>query len=112
MENSADHLSVGVNANSEDRARVGVLDEIRDFWDADAPTYDNSPGHHPKSPAVMAAWTAALAQLLPAGSARVLDVGAGTGFLSLIAARLGHKVTAVDLSTQMLDKLGASARRE
>jgi SAM-dependent methyltransferase len=89
-----------------------VLDEIRDFWDADASTYDNSPGHHPKSPAVMAAWAAALERLLPAGSARVLDVGAGTGFLSLIAARLGHKVTAVDLSTQMLDKLQASARRE
>jgi SAM-dependent methyltransferase len=112
MENSVDRPSVEVNAKSGNRPRGAVLDEIRDFWDADAATYDNSPSHHPKSPAVMAAWTAALERLLPVGSARVLDVGAGTGFLSLIAARLGHKVTAVDLSTQMLDKLQVSARSE
>ena len=37
--------------------------------------------------------------------ARVLDCGAGTGFLSLIAARLGHRVTALDLSPRMLAKL-------
>jgi len=89
-----------------------VLTEIRSFWDADAETYDNSRGHRPTSPAVMAAWSRALERLLPPSPARVIDVGAGTGFLSLIAARLGHKVTAVDLSTQMLDKLQRSARRE
>lgn len=112
MENTSDLKSVKANANPENSGPDHVLDEIRSFWDADAPTYDNSPGHRPTNPAVMAAWTAALERLLPAGSARVLDVGAGTGFLSLIAARLGHKVTAVDLSTQMLDKLQMSARNE
>jgi SAM-dependent methyltransferase len=128
MENAADQKTVGARtapaaeapAADEapadeapaDEVPIQVLDEIRSFWDADAPTYDNSPGHHPQSPAVMAAWTAALQSLLPPGSARVLDVGAGTGFLSLIAARLGHKVTAVDLSPQMLEKLERSARRE
>ena len=88
---------------------MALLDEIRRFWDDDAATYDNAPGHRPTSPAVQAAWAAALASLLPPTPARVLDCGAGTGFLSLIAARLGHRVTAVDLSASMLERLQAAA---
>jgi SAM-dependent methyltransferase len=91
---------------------MGILDEIRRFWDDDAVTYDNAPAHRPTSPAVVAAWTAALDALLPPPPARVLDCGAGTGFLSLIAARLGHRVTALDLSSQMLAVLGTSATAE
>ena len=89
-----------------------VLEEIRTFWDADAPTYDNSRGHSARSPAVSAAWTASLARLLPPAPSRVLDAGAGTGFLSLIAARLGHNVTALDLSPEMLKGLENAARSE
>lgn len=91
---------------------VPVLEEIRTFWDADASTYNNSRGHSARSPAVSAAWTATLAHLLPSARSRILDVGAGTGFLSLIAARLGHDVTALDLSPKMLDALDAACRRE
>jgi SAM-dependent methyltransferase len=91
---------------------MAILDDIRRFWDDDAATYDDSPGHRPTSPAVQAAWTAALEALLPPAPARVLDCGAGTGFLSLMAARLGHRVTALDLSPQMLAKLRAAAEAE
>jgi SAM-dependent methyltransferase len=91
---------------------MAILDDIRRFWDDDAATYDDAPGHRPVSPAVQAAWTAAVEALLPPAPARVLDCGAGTGFLSLIAARLGHRVTALDLSPQMLDKLRAAAQAE
>lgn len=88
---------------------MALLDDIRRYWDDDAPTYDRSPQHRPRSPMVEAAWTAALEAALPPPPAAVLDCGAGTGFLSLIAARLGHRVTAVDLSTRMLDHLQARA---
>jgi SAM-dependent methyltransferase len=91
---------------------MAILDEIRRFWDDDAATYDDASGHRPTSPAVQAAWTAALESLLPPAPARVLDCGAGTGFLSLIAARLGHRVTALDLSPGMLAKLRAAAGAE
>ena len=92
---------------------MAILDEIRRFWDDDAATYDDAPGHRPRSPAVQAAWTAALEALLPPAPARVLDCGAGTGFLSLIAARLGHRVTALDLSPGMLaSAFGAAAGAE
>ena len=42
----------------------------------------------------------------------MLDVGAGTGFLSLAAARLGHRVTALDLSGGMLERLREHAGRD
>jgi SAM-dependent methyltransferase len=88
---------------------MGFHDEIRRYWDEDSATYDNAPGHRPTAPAEQAAWATALARLLPPPPARVLDVGAGTGFLSLMAARLGHKVTALDISPGMLAKLRVSA---
>lgn len=91
---------------------MGTQDEIRRYWDADAATYDDSAQHHPQSPAVQAAWTAALARLLPPAPASVLDCGAGTGFLSLIAARLGHRVTALDVSELMLERLRRAAGAE
>ncbi len=91
---------------------MGILDEIRRFWDEDAATYDDAPGHRPRTAAEQAAWAAALARFLPPAPARVLDAGAGTGFLSLVAARLGHRVTAVDLSPEMLERLRRAATVE
>lgn len=91
---------------------MSTAEEIRAYWDADAATYDLSSDHRPGSPAEMAAWLTALGRLLPPAPARVLDCGAGTGFLSLLAARLGHRVTAVDLSTGMLAKLRERAEAE
>jgi SAM-dependent methyltransferase len=89
---------------------MAVIDDIRAWWDQDAATYDNAAGHRPRTAAERAAWTAALARLLPAAPARVLDCGAGTGFLTLIAARLGHRVTALDLSGEMLAHLTEAAK--
>lgn len=91
---------------------MALIDDIRRYWDDDAATYDDSVQHRPRSPAVQAAWTAALADTLPVAPARILDCGAGTGFLSLIAARLGHRVTALDLSAAMLERLQAKTRAE
>jgi SAM-dependent methyltransferase len=91
---------------------VELNDRVRAYWDADAATYDDSPDHGAASPAERAAWNAALVRLLPAPPSQVLDAGAGTGFLSLACARLGHRVTALDLSSGMLDRLRAAAERD
>jgi len=88
---------------------MGLVDQLRDYWDADATSYDRDSGHYPASALERSAWRGSLERLLPAAPASVLDVGAGTGFLSLIAAELGHRVTAVDLSSGMLAALRAKA---
>ncbi len=89
---------------------MSQAEEIRDYWDADSVVYDDVPHHHPTGAAEQAAWTAAIADLLPPAPVRVLDCGAGTGFLSLAAARLGHYVTAIDLSPAMLGRLRTKAQ--
>jgi SAM-dependent methyltransferase len=82
---------------------------VRDYWNEDAATYDHDPGHHPISALENAAWGGTLESLLPPAPSRILDVGAGTGFLTLMASELGHDVTAVDLSPGMLGRLKAKA---
>ena len=81
---------------------VGASDRIREFWDADASTYDATKSHSISDPLERAAWRQALSEALPLPPASVLDVGAGTGSLSLLAAELGYAVTALDLSPGML----------
>lgn len=88
---------------------MGIAEEIRQFWDEDATTYDRSPSHHPQQPHEVAAWSATLRRLLPDPPARVLDAGAGTGFLSLLLAASGYQVTALDVSARMLDVLKSKA---
>jgi SAM-dependent methyltransferase len=81
-----------------------VSDRIRAFWDADAATYDATRSHAISDPLESAAWVQALREALPEPPARVLDAGAGTGALSLLAADLGHEVTSLDLSAGMLSQ--------
>ena len=89
-----------------------LTDSVRAYWDADAATYDDAPDHGAASPAERAVWNAALRRLLPSPPSHVLDAGAGTGFLSLACGRLGHRVTALDLSSGMLARLRAAADAE
>ncbi|MFD9070546.1 class I SAM-dependent methyltransferase [Streptomyces lasiicapitis] len=70
-------------------------------WDAQAANFDEEPDHGLRDPQVRAAWATRLTDWLPPEPGDVLDVGCGTGSLSLLAAERGHRVTAVDLSTEM-----------
>jgi SAM-dependent methyltransferase len=89
--------------------RVGLRDEIARFWDEDAITYDLAREHRAASATERAAWNASMKRFVSSGM-RVLDIGAGTGFLTLIAARLGAEVCAFDISGQMLGQLANQAR--
>jgi SAM-dependent methyltransferase len=97
------------HASAPGIAEAGLPDEIREFWDEDAATYDRSPVHYPQRPQEQAAWAATLRHLLPAPPAAVLDMGAGTGFLSMLLAAQGYRVTAADFSAGMLAQLKAKA---
>jgi SAM-dependent methyltransferase len=66
----------------------------------------------PRDSAEYDAWVAAIARLLPPAPADILDIACGTGFLSLIAAQLGHRVTGIDLSEQMLAEAQLNAEEQ
>ncbi|MDX6312799.1 MAG: hypothetical protein QOF44_2263 [Streptomyces sp.] len=76
---------------------------ITDYWDTVADTFDEEPDHGLGSPEVRAAWAARMRGWLPGGPCDVLDLGCGTGSLSLLAAEQGHRVTAVDRSARMVE---------
>lgn len=86
---------------------IDTLEETRAAWDGIATGYDEfvTPTHM---------WLASEG-LRRAGvrpGMRLLDVAAGSGALSIPAARLGARVLSTDLSPVMLERLAARAREE
>jgi SAM-dependent methyltransferase len=80
-----------------------LQDKITGFWSAVADGYEAHAGNvSARSSEEQQAWAREIADLLPPAPADVLDVGTGTGFVAMIAAALGHRVTAIDLAEPML----------
>jgi ubiquinone/menaquinone biosynthesis C-methylase UbiE len=82
-----------------------IKTEIAGIWDTTAGTYDTFVSHGIQTEREKEFWIAALSKALPPGdtSARVLDVGCGTGAMGLLFAEMGHHVTGIDLSERMLE---------
>lgn len=87
----------------------------RNYWTHRAPGYSEVNQVELGTPQ-REIWKGVLAQRLRAGfpgqpleSLRVLDVGAGPGFFSIILAELGCRVTAVDYTPAMLDEARRNA---
>ena len=60
-------------------------------WDAEAATFDREPDHGLLDPLVRDAWEDLVVPLMPAAPASVLDVGCGTGSLSVLLAQSGYE---------------------
>ncbi|GAA2310087.1 class I SAM-dependent methyltransferase [Streptomyces kunmingensis] len=73
-------------------------------WDAAAAAFDDEPDHGLRDPEVRAAWAERLAGWLPPTPGDLLDLGCGTGSVSLLAAERGHRVTGVDFAPNMVER--------
>jgi SAM-dependent methyltransferase len=78
------------------------------FWNAEATTFDDAADHGLRDPALRARWAELLGRLLPPGG-RVLDIGCGTGSLSLLLAQAGYQVTGIDFAPAMVERARAKA---
>ncbi|MEW6404001.1 MAG: class I SAM-dependent methyltransferase [Chloroflexota bacterium] len=79
------------------------VNSAAEFFDRVAPTYDQSIQGGPLLPYLDALKWRLLRQVLPseAGSS-ILELGGGTGYWTIPLARLGHQITMVDVSSNML----------
>lgn len=78
------------------------LEQVEAFWTRHAASFDDSPDHGLRDPAIRAAWLERLREWLPADPGIVADLGCGTGSLSLLAAELGGDVYGIDLAAAMI----------
>lgn len=82
---------------------------IRNFWNYRSQTFDKSPGHYTASKEEEEAWKLLL-RLKLGDAKKILDIGSGTGFLSLILADMGYEVIGIDLSEKMIARASAKAK--
>ncbi|MFF9915433.1 class I SAM-dependent methyltransferase [Streptomyces sp. NPDC013457] len=80
---------------------------IAAYWDSAAPSFDDEPDHGLRADRTRAAWARRLETWMPPAPADVLDVGCGTGSLSLLLASADHRVTGVDLAPGMVEQAQA-----
>ena len=76
--------------------------QIEAYWDERSRDFSKLRQKELSGPCA-AAWQAYLQEkLLAAAPLKILDIGTGAGFFAILLAQLGHKVTGIDMSADML----------
>jgi ubiquinone/menaquinone biosynthesis C-methylase UbiE len=83
---------------------------IQHHWNSRAASFDEELEHGVHSEAQRHAWVDLLARVAGTPPRRILDVGCGTGVLTILLAQLGHTVTGIDIAPRMLDRAREKAR--
>lgn len=87
-------------------------EDTRTFWDAQAATFDDEPDHGLTDPVTRQAWATLLDAVLRDSDSAVVDLGCGTGSLSILLAQRGHRVFGIDMSPKMVQRAAEKARHD
>jgi ubiquinone/menaquinone biosynthesis C-methylase UbiE len=85
---------------------------VKQHWSDRAATFDDVAHHAIHSDGQRAAWVDLLRRVTEGRTVRALDVGCGTGFLTLLLADLGTRVDGVDIAPPMLEHARAKAEAQ
>lgn len=88
-----------------------VKELVRQHWNGRATTFDDASQHGIHSEEQRDQWLAVLREWTGDEPLQVLDIGCGTGVISLLLAELGHDVTGVDFAPEMLKCARKKAER-
>ncbi len=83
--------------------------QIEAYWDERSTDFSKLRQKELKGPCAPA-WQAYLKKKLPAErELKILDIGTGAGFFAILLSKLGHKVTGIDMSADMLHQAKQNA---
>ncbi len=94
-----------------DRTDEDVKELVERHWDGRAATFDDESQHGIHTPEQHERWLSTLRTWTGDDPCHVLDVGCGTGVVSVLLAELGHAVAGVDFAPGMLDRARGKAAR-
>ena len=89
-----------------------IFEQVEKAWSADSADYDNLIQKQLRNQKDVEHWQNELKSVLGEKKLRVLDVGCGPGFFSVMLARLGHRVTSVDGAEGMIECALRNAKKE
>lgn len=79
-----------------------VKEAVQEYWDSRSESFDDDRQHGIHDAEQRGAWLSVLRRWTGDPPLQILDVGCGTGVVSLLLAELGHDVTGIDFSPEML----------
>ena len=88
-----------------------VKELVQRHWNGRAASFDDESHHGIHTADQHERWLTVLRSCIGEEPRRVLDVGCGTGVISMLLAELGHRVTGVDFAPAMLERARAKARQ-
>lgn len=89
-----------------------MFETLENAWTADAGGYDESVRRQLRNQKDVRHWRQELRQVLGKRPIRILDVGCGPGFFTIMLARLGHKVTSMDGAAGMVECARKNAKAD
>lgn len=89
-----------------------MFEQIEQKWTEDSVDYNDLTWYELEHKKITAHWTRELQQLLGSQPLRILEVGCGPAFMSILAARLGHEVKAIDGAAGMVEKAKKNIQKQ